>query len=62
MTNINTDPKSITDKAIGAKFSYLLELPVSLYDELNCKLCKDSVPVDIVHGHGKKFLEEKTKK
>lgn len=62
MTNINTNPKSITDKTIGAKFSYLIELPVSLYDEIDCPLCKDNIPVDTTHGHGKKFLEEKARK
>lgn len=62
MANINPDPKTITDKIIGAKFSYLAELPVTLYDDGNCKLCKDGVPINTDLGHGKKYLEAKAKK
>jgi orotate phosphoribosyltransferase len=62
MTNINPIPQTVTDKIIGAKFSYLIELPVDLYDEDDCPLCRDDVPVDITHGHGKKYLEAKAKK
>lgn len=62
MANINTDPKSITDKLIGAKFSCLAELPVVLYDEGKCDLCGKNVPINTNLGHGKKYLEEKAKK
>lgn len=59
MTNINPDPKSINDKVIGAKYSYLAELPVVLYEEKKCDLCRDNVPINTNVGHGKKFLEAK---
>jgi orotate phosphoribosyltransferase len=59
MTNINPDPGSITDKIIGGKYSSLAVLPVVLYDEKDCPLCGKNVPVDLEHGHGKKFLEAK---
>jgi orotate phosphoribosyltransferase len=61
MANINSKPSSITDELIGAKFSYLAELPVALYDEADCPLCKDNVPINTSLGHGKQFLEEKAK-
>ncbi|SRR5258708_7063897 len=61
MANINTKPESITDKIIGAKFSYLAKLPVALYDANNCPLCKEGVPINTSLGHGKKYLEEKAK-
>lgn len=62
MANINTIPQSITDKLIGAKFSYLAELPVELYNEKNCLLCKANIPINTNLGHGKKYLSEKAQK
>lgn len=62
MANINPDPKSITSKLIGAPFSSLEDLPVNVYDEKDCPMCKNGVPVNTTLGHGKKFLEEKSKK
>lgn len=62
MANINTDPKSITDRIIGARFSSLAELPVVLYEETKCDLCDRNIPINTNLGHGKKFLEEKSKK
>jgi orotate phosphoribosyltransferase len=58
MANINTNPDTITDKLIGATFSSLAQLPVTLYDADDCKLCKDGIPFNTELGHGKKFLEE----
>jgi orotate phosphoribosyltransferase len=61
MTNINPKPETITDEIIGAKYAALSELPVVVYDEADCPLCKENVPINIEHGHGKKYLEEKKK-
>ncbi len=61
MANLNPKPESITNEIIGATFSSLTELPVVLYDEATCPLCKDNIPIDTEHGHGKKFLEAKKK-
>jgi orotate phosphoribosyltransferase len=62
MANINSEPRSITERLIGAKFSSLAELPVVLYDDNKCELCKRNIPINTNLGHGKKFLEEKAKK
>lgn len=59
MTNINPKPETITDNVIGAKYSSLSELPVVLYDEEDCPLCKNEVPINAELGHGKKYLEAK---
>lgn len=59
MTNINPQPETITDEIIGAKYSALSLLPVTVYDEEQCPMCKDGVPVNTEHGHGKKFLKKK---
>lgn len=59
MTNINPKPKSITDTIIGAKYSALSELPVLLYEETDCPMCKQNIPINTQLGHGKKYLEAK---
>jgi orotate phosphoribosyltransferase len=61
MTNINPKPETITDEIIGAKYSSLSELPVILYDEAECPLCEENIPINTEHGHGKKYLEAKKK-
>jgi orotate phosphoribosyltransferase len=61
IANINSNPATITDELIGARYSCLTELPVTLYDPEKCKLCQDGVPVNTNLGHGKKFLEQKGK-
>ena len=59
MTNINPNPETITDEIIGAKYSALSELPVVVYEEADCPLCKQNIPINTDHGHGKKYLEAK---
>ncbi|MBA3724216.1 MAG: phosphoribosyltransferase [Candidatus Levybacteria bacterium] len=59
MTNINPNPKSITDEIIGASYSSLSELPVILYDASDCPMCKRNIPINTEHGHGKKYMEAK---
>jgi orotate phosphoribosyltransferase len=61
MTNINPKPESITDEIIGAKYSSITQLPVVLYDETECPMCKKNEPVNTEHGHGKKFFEAQKK-
>lgn len=56
---VNKDPKAVTQESVGAPFSSLAELPVTVYDELDCPLCKNNIPVNTEVGHGKKFLAEK---
>lgn len=62
MANINPQPESINSKIIGAPFSSLEDLPVDVYDEKDCPMCRKGIPVDTTLGHGKKFLEEKAKR
>ncbi len=59
MTNINPQPETITDEVIGAKYASLSQLPVILYDEADCPMCKQNIPINTEHGHGKKYLEAK---
>lgn len=57
----NRDPDHINSKLIGAPFSSLAVIQADAWLPDDCPLCKQEIPVDNRMGHGKKFLEEKTK-
>ena len=56
---VNRDPKLVNSKSIGAPFSSLGVFKVPSYEEKDCPLCKEGIPINITVGHGKKFLENK---
>jgi orotate phosphoribosyltransferase len=56
---VNRDPKAVDTKTIGAPFSSLGVLEVPSYEEKDCPLCKQGIPINTKFGHGKKFLESK---
>lgn len=58
---VNRDENLANSESIGAPFSSLAVLPVPSYDEEDCPLCKENVPINTTVGHGKKFLEKKKK-
>ncbi len=58
---VNREPESVNSESIGAPFSALAELKVISYDENDCPLCKQNIPINTEVGHGKKFLEAKKK-
>jgi orotate phosphoribosyltransferase len=58
---VNRDPELVNSESMGAPFSALAELVIKSYEEKDCPLCKENVPVNTEVGHGKKFLESKTK-
>ncbi len=58
---VNRDPKNINEDTIGAPFFALGILPAEAFNEQDCHLCKDGVPINTSVGHGKRYLEEKNK-
>ena len=56
---INRDPILVNSKSIGAPLKALGVFKISSYDEKDCPLCKQGVPINTKVGHGKKFLESK---
>jgi orotate phosphoribosyltransferase len=54
---VNRDPQMVTQEFIGAPFTALAELNIASYEEKDCPLCKNNVPINTSVGHGKKFLE-----
>lgn len=58
MVNKNKD---LSSSSLGAPFDYLSSLFVDTYDEKNCPLCKNNIPINTTVGHGKKFLKKEYK-
>ncbi len=56
---VNRDPDNITSETIGAPFSALGILKATAYEEGECPLCKNNVPINTEVGHGKKYLAGK---
>lgn len=59
---VNRDPDHITTETVGAPFSALGVLKAEAFDETDCPLCKENVPINTDVGHGKKYLEAKAQK
>ncbi|OGI62542.1 hypothetical protein A2818_02295 [Candidatus Nomurabacteria bacterium RIFCSPHIGHO2_01_FULL_40_12] len=55
---VNKDPLNINPEFMGVPFDYLTVLGMDVWDEKDCPLCKEGVPINTELGHGKKFLEE----
>ena len=58
---VNRNPKEVTAEFFGAPFFALETFEVEAYEEADCPLCKSGVPVNTAVGHGKKYLEKKTR-
>lgn len=52
---------NITSETIEAPFSSLAVIEAESWEEKDCPLCKQNVPIDTRVGHGKKYLEAKEK-
>jgi orotate phosphoribosyltransferase len=58
----NRNPETVTAEFLGAPFYPLCIFKAENFSEEECPLCKTGVPINIEVGHGKKYLEEKSKK
>jgi len=58
---VNRDVEHVTSEVIGAPFSSLATISMKSYEETECPLCKNNVPINTTVGHGKKYLEAKGK-
>lgn len=56
---VNRDPKGITSDIIGTPFSSLAVVQAEAWEEKDCKLCKQHIPINTTVGHGKEFLAKK---
>lgn len=58
---VNKNPKDVTSDYFGVPFFPLDVLEVPTYDDGKCPLCDSGVPINTSIGHGKKYLETKSK-
>ncbi len=58
---VNRNSAQVNEEMLGVPFSSLGVFHAEAVDEKDCQLCKDGVPINTTVGHGKKFLEEKSK-
>lgn len=58
---INRDPEKVTSGSIGAPLSYLGIFRAEAFDADKCPLCKKNTPINTIVGHGKKYLQTKSK-
>lgn len=56
---VNKNPKKVTSEFFGVPFLPLVEFEIQSYEEADCLMCKNGVPINTTVGHGKKFLETK---
>ncbi|MCX8009272.1 MAG: phosphoribosyltransferase family protein, partial [Patescibacteria group bacterium] len=56
---VNRNPDLVNEQSLGAPFVSLGVLPAEAFDEHECPLCKQNIPVNTSVGHGKKYLESK---
>ncbi len=56
---VNRDPQHINSKLVGAPFSALGVIKAQAFDEANCPLCKNNIPINTDIGHGKQYVREK---
>ncbi|OGI68180.1 hypothetical protein A3A05_01215 [Candidatus Nomurabacteria bacterium RIFCSPLOWO2_01_FULL_41_12] len=55
---VNKDPKNINPDFIGVPFDYLAIIGMDVWDEKDCPLCKEGVPINLQLGYGNQFLEQ----
>lgn len=56
---VNRDPDKIDDAVIGAPLKTLASLRLPAWDEADCPMCKNNVPINTTVGKGRKYLEKK---
>ena len=58
---VNRNPKEVTAEFFSAPFFALETSEVEAYEEADFPLCKSGAPINTAVGHGKKYLEKKTR-
>ena len=56
---VNRDVEHVTSEAVGAPFSWLAAISAESFEEGECQMCKDGMPINTNVGHGKKYIEFK---
>ncbi len=56
----NRDPNLASRNLFNAPLIVGTEIPAEAWDEKDCHLCKQNIPVNTQIGHGKKYVQSKT--
>lgn len=59
---VNKDPDHIDPAFIGAPYTYLTTYDTQVYDEKECPLCEQNIPINTTLGHGAQYLHERKMK
>ena len=54
---VNRNPSDINEEMMGVKFKALGTIPAKAYDESECPFCKEGRSINIIVGHGRKYVE-----
>ena len=58
---VNRSPETVTSEMFSAPLVVGDVLPALAWDEKDCHLCQKKVPINTSMGHGKKYVQSKTK-
>jgi len=53
---VNRSPETVNSEFMGAPFSPLAVLKAEAFEEEDCQLCRDNVPINTDVGHGRQWL------
>ncbi len=56
---VNKDPEHINPEFMGVPFEYLTVVDMDVWEEADCPLCQEGVPINTQLGHGKQYLANK---
>ncbi len=55
----NRNPDEINEQTLGVPYTALAEIRMQAWDEADCPLCKNGVPVNTTVGKGREYLAKK---
>jgi orotate phosphoribosyltransferase len=58
---VNRDPTGITSESMGAPYSALASQKAQAWDEGECPMCKNNVPINTTVGKGRDYLAQKSR-
>jgi len=59
---VNRNPEQVNEQFFGVPVYALASRKFAAYDEADCPMCKEGIPINTTVGHGKKYLEAKQRK
>ncbi len=57
---INRDPLHVNTESMGVPFTSLGVIPAQAFNEAECPLCKNNIPINTEYAHGKEYLQKRS--